>query len=385
MTQHRLVTFVKPILQRTYFFGCDILLTALKNMNGEFVMHIPDNYLSPASCAVLAVAAAPVVGLSITKVKAQLKENKELAPMLGIAASLSFLLMMFNVPIPGGTTAHAVGGALLAILIGPYAASLALSHAVGGVLLSILLAPYAASLALTVALLLQALLFGDGGILALGANIFNMAIAMPFVGYAVYNFFRKQNHETAGVLVGSYVGINVAAFLTAIELGIQPIIATQGGEPLYNPYGLAVTIPAMMVTHLTIAGAVEVFFTYVIYRFVKQVAPQELYTPTSVNTTSFVKKIRYVLIALVVLSPLGLLAEGTAFGEWSADELAEMMNNVPAGIENGFSFEALFSDYTIPGTNIAVGYILSAITALLVFYILGKMIRTMNGAKASHA
>ena len=326
-------------------------------------MHIPDNYLSPASCAVLAVAAAPVVGLSITKVKAQLKENKELAPMLGIAASLSFLLMMFNVPIPGGTTAHAVGGLLLSILIGPYAASLALS----------------------VALFLQALLFGDGGIIALGANIFNMAIAMPFVGYAVYHFFRKQNHETAGVLVGSYVGINVAAFLTAIELGIQPIISTQGGEPLYNPYGLAVTIPAMMVTHLTIAGAVEVFFTYVIYRFVKQVAPQELYTPTSVNTTSFVKKIRYVLIALVVLSPLGLLAEGTAFGEWSADELAEMMTNVPAGIENGFSFEALFSDYTIPGTNIAVGYILSAITALLIFYILGKMIRTMNGAKASHA
>ena len=326
-------------------------------------MHIPDNYLSPASCAVLAVAAAPVVGLSITKVKAQLKENKELAPMLGIAASLSFLLMMFNVPIPGGTTAHAVGGVLLSILIGPYAASLAL----------------------TVALLLQALLFGDGGIIALGANVFNMAIAMPFVGYAVYHFFRKQNHETAGVLVGSYVGINVAAFLTAIELGIQPIIATQGGEPLYNPYGLAVTIPAMMVTHLTIAGAVEVFFTYVIYRFVKQVAPQELYTPTSVNTTSFVKKIRYVLIALVVLSPLGLLAEGTAFGEWSAEELAEMMTNVPAGIENGFSFEALFSDYTIPGTDIAIGYILSAITALLIFYILGKMIRSMNGAKVSHA
>ena len=326
-------------------------------------MHIPDNYLSPTTCAVLAVAAAPVVGLSITKVKAQLKENKELAPMLGIAASLSFLLMMFNVPIPGGTTAHAVGGVLLSILIGPYAASLALS----------------------VALLLQALLFGDGGILALGANIFNMAIAMPFVGYAVYHFFRKQNHETAGVIVGSYVGINVAAFLTAIELGIQPIIATQGGEPLYNPYGLAVTIPAMMATHLTIAGAVEVFFTYVIYRFVKQVAPQELYTPTSVNTTSFVKKIRYVLIALVVLSPLGLLAEGTAFGEWSSEELAEMMTNVPAGIEHGFSFEALFSDYTIPGTNIAIGYILSAITALLIFYILGKIIRSMNGAKVSHA
>ena len=79
-------------------------------------MHIPDNYLSPASCALLAVAAAPAIGLSIAKVKVQLKENKELAPMLG------------------------VGGALLAILIGPYAVSLALS----------------------MALILQAFLFGDG-------------------------------------------------------------------------------------------------------------------------------------------------------------------------------------------------------------------------------
>ena len=65
-------------------------------------MHIPDNYLSPASCALLAVAAAPAIGVSIAKVKVQLKENKELAPMLGVAASLSFLLMMFNVPVPGG-------------------------------------------------------------------------------------------------------------------------------------------------------------------------------------------------------------------------------------------------------------------------------------------
>ena len=153
-------------------------------------MHIPDNYLSPASCAVLAVAAAPVIVLSIKKVKVQLKENKELAPMLGIAASLSFLLMMFNVPVPGGTTAHAVGGTLLAILIGPYAASLAL----------------------TVALLLQAFLFGDGGILALGANIFNMAIVMPFVGYAIYNLFRKHHQETLGVIIGSFLSINAAAF-----------------------------------------------------------------------------------------------------------------------------------------------------------------------------
>ena len=327
-------------------------------------MHIPDNYLSPESCALLAVAAAPAIGLSIAKVKVQLKENKELAPMLGVAASLSFLLMMFNVPVPGGTTAHAVGGALLAILIGPYAASLALS----------------------VALILQAFLFGDGGILALGANIFNMAVAMPFIGYGIYSWFRKHHHESLGVIVGSYVAINAAALLTGIELGLQPLIASEAGQPLYNPYGLEVTIPAMMVAHLVVAGWVEAFFTYVIYRFVKQVAPSELYTPSSKNTTSFVKKIRWVLLGLIVLSPLGLLAEGTAFGEWSSEELGSLLKGkVPAGIKNGFSFEALFSDYTIPGTKIAIGYILSAITAVLIFYIISKMIRSINGAKTSHA
>lgn len=123
-------------------------------------MHIPDNYLSPATCAVMFAVATPVVAVSAKKVKVQLKEHRELAPMLGIAVSLSFLMMMFNVPVPGGTSAHAVGGTLLAILIGPYAARTAV----------------------TVALILQAFLFGDGGILALGANIFNMAIIMPFTG-----------------------------------------------------------------------------------------------------------------------------------------------------------------------------------------------------------
>ena len=327
-------------------------------------MHIPDNYLSPASCAVLAVAAAPVIVLSIKKVKVQLNENKELAPMLGIAASLSFLLMMFNVPVPGGTTAHAVGGTLLAILIGPYAASLAL----------------------TVALLLQAFLFGDGGILALGVNIFNMAIVMPFVGYAIYNLFRKHHQETLGVIIGSFLSINAAAFLAGVELGLQPLIASEAGQSLYNPYGLSITVPAMLGAHLLVAGWVEAFFTVVIYRFVKQVAPTELYTPSTVNTTSFVKKIRWVLLTLIVLSPLGLLADGTAFGEWSTEELGSLLHGkVPTGIKNGFSFEALFSDYTIPGTKIAIGYILSAITAVLIFYIISKIIRSMNGEKTSHA
>ena len=120
-------------------------------------MHIPDNYLSPATCLVMGAAMLPVWIVAVKKVKNE--GSKVNMPMLGIGAAFVFLLMMFNVPLPGGTTGHAVGGTLVAILLGPYAACIAI----------------------TVALLIQALLFGDGGILAFAANCFNMAFVLPFL------------------------------------------------------------------------------------------------------------------------------------------------------------------------------------------------------------
>ena len=330
-------------------------------------MHIPDNYLSPATCAVMFAVAAPVVAVSAKKVKVQLKEHRELAPMLGIAASLSFLMMMFNVPVPGGTSAHAVGGTLLAILIGPYAASIAV----------------------TVALILQAFLFGDGGILDLGANIFNMAIIMPFTGYWIYNFLRKHLHASLGAIIGSYCGINLAALMAGFELGIQPLIAhTASGAPLYNPYPLAVTIPAMCFAHLAVAGWIEAFFTYVVYTFVKKVAPAEIYKNDQQGTPKkgSLKYLVYVIIGLVVLSPIGLLASGTAFGEWDKTELLHRLklehisSSVPAGMNHGFNYTALFGDYTIPGTSLPIGYILSAITAILIFFLISKVLMAVYGS-----
>lgn len=130
-------------------------------MKGWSEMHIPDNYLSPQTCAVMGTAMVPV-WKSVKKVKEEIPKAK--IPLLGVGAAFSFLLMMFNVPLPGGTTGHAVGGTLLAILLGPYAACISV----------------------TVVLFIQALLFGDGGILAFGANCFNMAFVIPFMGYFIY-------------------------------------------------------------------------------------------------------------------------------------------------------------------------------------------------------
>src|SRR3954452_5179554 len=128
---------------------------------GEDIMHIPDGYLSPQTSAVFGAAMLPLWWQSARRVKKVVKSRY--VPLLALGAAFSFVVMMFNVPIPDGTTAHAVGGGLIAILLGPWAACVAVS----------------------VALLIQALFFGDGGILAFPANAVNMAVVLPFVSYAI--------------------------------------------------------------------------------------------------------------------------------------------------------------------------------------------------------
>ena len=157
-------------------------------------MHIPENYLSPSTCAVMAAAMVPVWTYSVKKVKEEIPKVK--MPLLGIGAAFSFLGMMFNIPLPGGTTGHAVGGTLIAILTG---------------------SPSAGCIAVTIALLIQALLFGDGGILAFGANCFNMAFILPFLGFAIYKLiWEKTGKRKLAAGIGSYIGINAAAFCAAI-------------------------------------------------------------------------------------------------------------------------------------------------------------------------
>src|SRR5450432_715518 len=125
-------------------------------------MHIPDGYLSPSTCAVLYGSATPFWYVALRRV--QQSAGLRLVPLLSVFAAFSFVVMMFNLPLPGGTTGHAVGMALAAIVLGPWASILAIS----------------------LALFIQALFFGDGGITTFGANCFNMAIVGSLVSYGIY-------------------------------------------------------------------------------------------------------------------------------------------------------------------------------------------------------
>ena len=212
-------------------------------------MHIPDGYLSPSTCLTLGVVMLPIWYRASAKLKKDLDVKQ--VPLLSMGAVFCFLIMMFNVPIPNGTTAHAIGATLVAIIFGPWAAVIAMS----------------------VALVIQAVVFADGGILAFGANAFNMAFIAPFVGYYVYKLISKNavsgsTRQLAAGAIAGYAAINCAALAASIEFGIQPLFFTAAdGTPLYCPYGLDIAIPAMMVAHLTVAGFIEGIVTAAALKF----------------------------------------------------------------------------------------------------------------------
>ena len=135
---------------------------------------------------------------------------------------------------------------------------------------------------MSIALIVQALLFGDGGITAIGANCFNMGVVIPFVGYYIYKLISgnseiiSSRRWIAGAIAG-YIGINVAAVIAGIEFGIQPMIASgSDGHPLYAPYPLSVAVPAMAIEHLILFGLVEALVTALIIKYLQKADPSFL-------------------------------------------------------------------------------------------------------------
>ncbi len=220
-------------------------------------MHIPDGYLSPASAGALYVAATPFWAIAAARTGRILRGRT--VPLLAIFSAFTFAIMMFNVPVPGGTTAHAVGGTLTAIVLGPWASVISTS----------------------VALVIQALFFGDGGITAIGANCFNMAVMLPLSGYAVYRLVAGRSgalssRRVIAAAIGAYVGITVAALLVALQLGIQPRLWSTNGVPDYSPYGFSSAIPAMLVAHMLGASFVEAAVTALGLAYLQKTYPELL-------------------------------------------------------------------------------------------------------------
>lgn len=349
-------------------------------------MHIPDGYLSPSTCAGLAAVSAPFWYVSLRRV--QRAVHTRLVPLLSVFAAFSFIVMMFNLPLPGGTTGHAVGMAVAAIVLGPAASILAISTA----------------------LAIQAIFFGDGGITALGANCFNMAIIGSLAAWGVYRLvsgrsaIESPRRVVAAALAG-YVAINMAALAAAIEFGIQPwLFHDAAGAPLYAPYPLAIAVPAMMIGHMTVAGVAELVISAGIVAYLQRTdpgllratAPRAAGEAGSVRHASSTRPLWIALAVLMVLTPLGILAAGSAWGEWSPEdfskpairrEIAAASGHAappaaaPAGMQRLASFwTAPMPRYAPPFLKSAsFGYLLSALAGtgltILVFLAAGWVLR----------
>lgn len=309
-------------------------------------MHIPDSMISPTTSLAAGAAMAPVWYAAARKLRAALSSRQ--VPLLSMGAAFSFVVMMFNIPVFGGSTVHPVGAALLAVLLGPWAAVIGV----------------------TVALTIQALFFADGGVLAIGANCFTMAFAMPFTAFVVYRLAAGRSptgswRRAAAAGLGAYVGINAAALLTALLLGIQPALYRDaGGHALYFPFGLGVTIPAMMAAHLTIAGLAEAIVTALAVRGIQRLGvPLYGMEPGAAGAGSRGELAWAALGALVALSPLGLLATGEAWGEWSPGDLARRAGYLPQRLEaaerHGWKGFAWMPDYL--GERGPAFYVLAAL------------------------
>jgi cobalt/nickel transport system permease protein len=352
-------------------------------------MHIPDGYLSPATCAAAYAASVPFWRVALKRVKKAM--NSRQVPLLSLFAALSFVIMMFNLPLPGGTTGHATGIGLATVVIGPWAAMLAVS----------------------VALVVQALFFGDGGVTAIGANCFNMAIVGSLVAWAVYRLVAGRSplasaRRVIAAGIAGYVAINISALLAAIEFGIQPILYKDaGGAPLYCPYPLSIAIPAMMLGHLTVAGLAELAVSAGVVAFLQRsdlsllrATAGKVRESMEVVAEAPAKSLRPLwtgLAILCVLTPLGILAAGSAWGEWMASDYADasarqqiaaasLHHEAPARAPEGLAklsavWTAPFARYAPPYIRgAAFGYLLSAMfgAGLIVagFLVLGNFTRS---------
>ncbi|HEY7419580.1 MAG TPA: cobalt transporter CbiM [Ktedonobacteraceae bacterium] len=400
-------------------------------------MHIPDGYLSPTFSLGTGIVTVPSWIIGARKLNKVL--NQRTVPLLAIFSAFAFTLMLFNVPVPGGTTAHAVGGTLIAVVLGPWAAMIGISTA----------------------LIIQALFFGDGGVLAIFTNCLNLAIILPFVGYATYKLLAGHapllsTRRVWAAAIGAYLGITAAALAVGIELGLQPILFHNAhGQPLYSPYPLSVAVPAMLLAHVFGASIVEALITALVFVYLQKSHPEYL---TSLRTAiagptvpegQAVKRplwqifalgvmgvvVGYVIIGLIaghgtlthlfgadwsqvswsdigsmllvtaiiaivliplaffllprrlrfvgtlfvtiaIITPLGLIAPGFAFGEGAPSDVKAAFGYIPQGLQQlsglfSAPFDSynlqfpFFTDPTAPLWHAAIGYEISGILGML--------------------
>ncbi len=247
------------------------------------LLHVPDGFLSPAVTAIAWLLAAGAVWLAARRTQARFQER--LIPLAGIMAAFIFAAQTINFPVAGGTSGHLVGAALAAIVLGPWM----------GILV------------MTAVIALQALLFQDGGLVAMGANILIMGVVPALGGYGVYRAVVNRNRRlqlaTAGV--AAWFSVMAAALLTALLLGFS------------GTFSLRIAVPAMLGVHALI-GLGEALITVSALSFIMNSRPQLLQESAATGGRGWIIAGGAIVLLVIFLSPFASrLPDGL---EWIAQE-----------------------------------------------------------------
>jgi cobalt/nickel transport system permease protein len=210
-------------------------------------MHIPDGFLDPA-VIILTYVLLMIYGVFAFK-RIRRTLNTENTPLVSVLSAGIFAAQMLNWPIPGGTSLHFVGGTLAGVMLGPWLGFLTMF----------------------IVLVIQCLVFHDGGITALGANSLNMAIIDVLVGYTIYRFtvrtFKsKDSPRMLAAFLGGWLGITIAGVACGLEIGYSQAF----------PYGVSITVPIMAGWH-AVLGVIEGTVTALTVAYLRKRAPHIIF------------------------------------------------------------------------------------------------------------
>jgi len=301
-------------------------------------LHIPDGFLNLAISIVFWILTVILLVIATRRTQNALGERQ--IPLMGIMAAFIFAAQMINFPIAGGTSGHMLGGALAGIVLGPWAGMLVMASVIG----------------------LQALLFQDGGLLVMGANIFNMGLLPVLIGYGLY---RSVTTRGRGIQLGTagmaaWLSVMAAALATALQLWLS------GTSPL------RIVMPAMLGIHLFI-GIGEALITVAALAFIMRVRPDVLNTEATVARGGRGWVVAGIAIALIVV----LFAPWASADPDGLERVAEDLGFLGASLDAPYQ---MLPDYTIPmlgetGLSTIVAGIIGALIVAAIAIGIGRLLR----------
>ena len=288
-------------------------------------LHIPDGFLSLTISIVFWIITVIIISFAVKHSQKNLEQRQ--IPLMGIMAAFLFAAQMINFPVAGGTSGHLLGGALSAIILGPWPGMLVMTSVVS----------------------LQALLFQDGGLIVMGANIFNMGLLTSSIGYGLYAIFRNKSKiiQFATIAVASWLSVIASALFTSLQLWLSGVSPAR------------IVFPAMLSVH-SLIGIGEAMISIAAFSFILQVRPDLIKKTTSSKSNNLAWAVVGILITIgvVLFSPF---ASANPDGlERVAHDLGfiQLAQNSPLSI---------FSDYLIPSiSNSGLSTILAGVIGVII-------------------